>query len=174
MEWIDDSPEELVFRLKSAVLAEWSRVQAASSDLSEEDKQDLIAEAASKVDQWYVEELGREDYERSELAHKLAGIAEAIMKEESSKEKAKKGEDKDADEDDEEANDGWWWELQLQREQPKDGVPAIEVKLFEGRGKEGDPESYNGRWWWTGVSPADDVGSKALSSMIDYLAARLV
>ena len=181
MPWLDDSPEELVFRLKSAVHEAWTHLK----DIPEEEREDndLVFEQASNIQQWYFEEVEDEDEVKQEQARKMKESARKIYDDFASLLKAKQAKGKDEEkcedkqggdkkEDGEKlADDSWWWQLELQRDRPAEDAPAVEVKLDN---VSGDTDaSYDGQWWWTGFRPSDDVGAQALTLLGDYLATNL-
>ncbi|KAI0093843.1 hypothetical protein BDY19DRAFT_902560 [Irpex rosettiformis] len=178
--WLDDSPEELVFRLKSAVHDAWSHLKEIPEE--EREESDLVCEQADRIDQWYVEEVEHDDEVKQGQARKMKELAQKICddfdakpskdkKQESSKDKGAEGDGDKHEPEEKFAEDGWWWQLVLQRTRPADDSPAVEVKLSKVSGRDDGP--YGGQWWWTGLCPGDENGALALTLMTDYLAGAL-
>lgn len=63
---------------------------------------------------------------------------------------------KEGGDDDDDAV-GWWYEVDAQREKPKEG-PALELRF-----------DWKETWWVTGFRESDTEGRRAMCTLVDYL-----
>ncbi|KAI0699669.1 hypothetical protein BC835DRAFT_1412452 [Cytidiella melzeri] len=139
----DVPSDQSVLRLKPEVLATWSKVKPYEED--SEKREDAIYAELDFAKQWHVEQSVDDEYGLNEDSAELA-------------------EEPEVDENGEETGlgDEYWWELDMQRDRPGAGVPALEVYLEGIWLSKARARPWEGTWWWTGLRPADNDGEEAM------------
>ncbi|KAI0316513.1 hypothetical protein OF83DRAFT_240618 [Amylostereum chailletii] len=63
--------------------------------------------------------------------------------------------------------DNWWWEVDLQREQPKEGEASMEVELRAAGARTVD--KWEGVWWVTDLRVPSEEGLQAITTFAGWL-----